>query len=186
MGMRHAHGHGVIHRDLKPCTILLDENWRAKIGDFGLSRPESAEDPMTGDTGTVGYAAPEQLYEDGELTTKTDVFAFGLILYEIITGERVFGEYEPLMTIVKRLRRRQFPAVPEEFGSLMQSLIVRCWAADQRERPSCDAILNEFQEADFRILEAVDAEYLRKSVDDVLQWESEQRLRRTEYLRNRP
>jgi serine/threonine protein kinase len=177
MGMRYAHAQRIMHRDLKPCNILIDEDWGAKIGDFGLSRLESDEGPMTGETGTIGYAAPEQLSDEVGPTTKTDVFSFGLILYEILTGERVFRESEP-MTIVRRLRARQFPTVPEKFGRLMQDLIVRGWAADQRARPSFDQILKEFQGVGFQILPGVDAESLRKSVNDVLKWEHEQKNRK--------
>jgi hypothetical protein len=173
MGMRYVHAHGIMHRDLKPSNILMDENWRAKIADFGLSRHESADGQTSGDTGTIGYAAPEQLDEDVGCTTKTDVFAFGLITYEIITGEKVFGESEPSRNIVRRLRARQFPPVPDSFGTLMQSLIRRCWAADPRTRPSFDEMVKEFQAAGFQVLPGVDGEYLRRSVTDLLEWEGE-------------
>jgi serine/threonine protein kinase len=166
MGMRYVHRQGIIHCDLKPPNILLDENWRAKIGDFGVSRPVSAQGPMTGNAATLGYAAPEQIYEEVAHTTKTDVFAFGLVVYEIVSGDRVFGEFEPSCRILERLRDRRFPAIPASFGNVLQNLIVRCWAADQRARPSFEQILKIFQVEDFRILPGADAEELRKSVDD--------------------
>jgi TPR repeat protein/tRNA A-37 threonylcarbamoyl transferase component Bud32 len=177
LGMRYVHGEQIIHRDLKPSNILMDENWHAKIGDFGVSRPESADGPVTADTGTVGYAAPEQLCENGIHTTKTDVFSFGLILYEIISGKRVFGQGETPMGFLRRLRDRDFPTVPETFGSLMQSLIVRCWAGDQGLRPSFAEILKEIEGVDYEILPGVDAELVKKSVNHVLEWESEQGIR---------
>jgi hypothetical protein len=147
LGMRYVHSQGILHRDLKPSNILLDDNWRAKISDFGVSRPISAEDPPTADTGTIGYAAPEQLVENAPHTTKTDVFTFGLILYEIISGEPVFPTDETTMGFIRRLQSGDFPAIPEEFGSLMMSLIPRCWALSRKLRPSFEDILTEFRSA---------------------------------------
>jgi serine/threonine protein kinase len=172
MGMRYVHAQDILHRDLKPSNILLDKDWRAKISDFGLSRPISADGPPTENTGTVCYAAPEQLSPNSPHTTKTDVFSFGLVLYEIISGAPVFARDEPWMNIVRRLRSRQFPVVLETFGSLMQSLIPRCWSNDPQNRPSFQDILTEFQAADFRILPSVDQDLLKKSVDEVLEWEA--------------
>jgi serine/threonine protein kinase len=174
LGMRYVHGQGIIHRDLKPSNILLDANWHAKIADFGVSRPESAESRMTGDTGTIGYAAPEQLDENGRHTTKTDVFTFGLILYEIIGSYPVFGENESMMRFVERLRERDLPSVPTRFGSFMQSLIVRCWSKDPGQRPSFAEMLKEFEAVDFDILPGVDASAVRESVHRVLEWELEE------------
>jgi serine/threonine protein kinase len=126
---------------------------------------------MTRDTGTIGYAAPEQLEENGRHTTKTDVFTFGLILYEIIAYYPVFGERASLARFVQRLLERDFPSVPDNFGTLMQSLIVRCWSADPRDRPSFAEMMKEFQAANFAILPGVDAAEVRESVNRVLEWE---------------
>jgi hypothetical protein len=174
MGMRYVHSQGVIHRDLKPSNILLDANWRAKISDFGLSGPISGEGAPTGYRGTLGYAAPEQLTGHADHTLGTDVFAFGLILYEIIGGEAVFGRTETQKSIITRLRKRQFPAVPNTFGPLMQNLIPRCCAIDPRSRPSFDSIFTEFQDANFDILPGIDAAYVKRCVEEVLALENQE------------
>jgi serine/threonine protein kinase len=135
-----------------------------------MSRPISADGPPTGDTGTKGYAAPEQLSANAAHTPKTDVFTFGLILYEIIRGEPVF---DPNQTLVRKLRSEQFPAIPDEFGSFMQDLIPRCWAHDPQNRPSFQDIFDEFQTVDFEILPSVNRSFLKQSVSEVLAWEAE-------------
>ncbi|CAN6244965.1 unnamed protein product [Urochloa humidicola] len=83
-----------IHRDLKPSNILLDRDLRAKISDFGLVRPALDKDKVK-IAGTFGYVAPEYANDAGNLTTKVDVFAYGVILMEMITGRGVIDNSFP-------------------------------------------------------------------------------------------
>ncbi|GAB4830300.1 hypothetical protein Ancab_019938 [Ancistrocladus abbreviatus] len=85
-----------IHRDLKPSNILLGEDMRAKVSDFGLVRnaPDGKYSLETRIAGTFGYLAPEYA-STGRVTTKVDVFAFGVVLMEIITGRRALDENLP-------------------------------------------------------------------------------------------
>ncbi|XP_044482544.1 serine/threonine-protein kinase PCRK1-like [Mangifera indica] len=80
----------LIFRDFKTSNVLLDEDYNAKLSDFGLARqgpPEGVGHVSTSVVGTVGYAAPEYV-QTGRLTTKSDVWSFGVVLYELITGRR--------------------------------------------------------------------------------------------------
>lgn len=85
-----------IHRDLKPSNILLGDDMRAKVGDFGLVRlaPEGKGSIETRIAGTFGYLAPEYAVT-GRVTTKVDVFSFGVILMELITGRKALDESQP-------------------------------------------------------------------------------------------
>ncbi|OIT06314.1 PREDICTED: receptor protein kinase TMK1-like [Nicotiana attenuata] len=97
-----------IHRDLKPSNILLGDDMRAKVADFGLVRlaPEGKGSIQTRIAGTFGYLAPEYAVT-GRVTTKVDVFSFGVILMELITGRKALDESQPeeSMHLVSWFRR---------------------------------------------------------------------------------
>ncbi|KAL8247576.1 hypothetical protein R6Q59_008792 [Mikania micrantha] len=87
----------IIFRDFKSSNILLDENWNAKLSDFGLARLGPSDElghVSTAVVGTVGCAAPEYV-QTGRLTYKSDVWSFGIFLYELITGRRPFDRNRP-------------------------------------------------------------------------------------------
>ncbi|KAL4576478.1 hypothetical protein LXL04_012572 [Taraxacum kok-saghyz] len=87
----------IIFRDFKSSNILLDENWNAKLSDFGLARlgpSDGTSHVSTAVVGTVGYAAPEYV-QTGRLTYKSDVWSYGIFLYELITGRRPLDRNKP-------------------------------------------------------------------------------------------
>lgn len=93
-GLLYLHEHcdpKIIHRDVKAANILLDEGFEAVVGDFGLAKLLDHEDThiTTAVRGTVGHIAPEYL-STGQSSDKTDVFGYGILLLELITGERAF------------------------------------------------------------------------------------------------
>ncbi len=106
-GLAHAHTKGVLHLDVKPENILLGKNGEVKLADLGLARAiglDGMRSLLTG-AGTPHYMAPEQVRAGGELDARTDVFAAGVVLYEMLTGEPPIGAFEPLADgIPERLR----------------------------------------------------------------------------------
>jgi serine/threonine-protein kinase TNNI3K len=169
--MRYVHSKGVIHRDLKPSNILISADGRALIGDFGTSRFAGDGSTLTPDCGTIHYSAPELCYERADCTTKVDVYSFGLILFEILTGRPVFDRSLYAMPTLRLILSGARPEVPISCGKFMAGLIRRCWAMDPASRPSFEEIFVEFQEADFQIIDGADTQEIAKAVSGVLTWE---------------
>lgn len=89
-GLAAAHRQGVLHRDLKPANVLIDEDGRVRISDFGIAI-QRTEANLHLRTGTPRYMAPEQRAHGSTLSEQTDIYALGLVLYELLTGSDAFG-----------------------------------------------------------------------------------------------
>ncbi|MDV9202848.1 protein kinase domain-containing protein, partial [Streptomyces sp. Wh19] len=94
-----AHRAGFVHRDMKPENVLIGDDGRVKVADFGLVRAVGTVTNTTGSVlGTVSYLAPEQI-EDGTADTRTDVYACGVVLYEMLTGSKPHGGETPAQVL---------------------------------------------------------------------------------------
>ncbi|KAL2552168.1 putative leucine-rich repeat receptor-like serine/threonine-protein kinase [Forsythia ovata] len=133
----------VIHRDLKSANILLDRAMRAKVADFGLSKEEVFEGQNSGLKGTYGYIDPVYI-STNKFTTKSDIYSFGVILFELITGihpSRNLMEYVNLATLspdgVDEIFDSQIVGTcnPEEVRSLAR-IAHKCLHKTPRKRPS--------------------------------------------------
>jgi hypothetical protein len=134
-GLSAAHDKGVLHRDLKPANIMIDGRGRAKITDFGLA--VAAGEATEGEiSGTPAYMAPEQLSGKGA-SIRTDIYALGLVLYELYTGKKAFegASFQEL----KRKHSDEAPASPSTispgFDPVVERVILRCLEKDPARRP---------------------------------------------------
>ncbi|WP_426320919.1 protein kinase domain-containing protein [Microbacterium sp. E-13] len=140
-GLHVAHQHGVVHRDIKPSNVLLRESprpgweWRAKLGDFGIAYlMDSARVTTPGViVGTMAYVAPEQA-RGVPPAPPADIYAFGLLLIEALTGERPFGDAEGIGTVVARLSSA--PQIPETLHPSWQGLLRGMTAIRPEDRPT--------------------------------------------------
>jgi hypothetical protein len=125
-GLAAAHASGVIHRDLKPANVMIDRRGRVRITDFGLARLGEDAAPAGEIAGTPAYMAPEQLAGIGA-SVRSDLYALGLVLYELFTGQRASA-------------RREAPLVPPrervpELDPAVERAILRCLKVRSDERP---------------------------------------------------
>lgn len=141
-GMSYLHSNKVLHMDLKPSNILLNENLFPIIAGFNLARYfDNFEKRING---TLAYISPEVL-KNHEYTTKNDVYAFSMLLYEIVTGNEPFigvNVYEIVYSVIQGIR----PIIPDSISEQCQDLISRCWSEDPDERPTFEEITNIIKE----------------------------------------
>jgi Protein kinase domain len=136
MGLAAAHERGVLHRDLKPGNVMIDGRGQVRLTDFGLAGFAGGFEGAEVRAGTPAYMAPEQ--QAGlEVTVQSDLYALGLVLYELFTGRRAFPAKSR-----EELRRLQAEATPSKpsshvpgFDPVAEKIILRCLQKDPKDRP---------------------------------------------------
>jgi len=151
--LSYAHAHGVVHRDIKPDNVLLSHG-AAVVTDFGIAKAivasRTAEGPATltqsGTTiGTPAYMAPEQIANDPHIDAKADIYAFGCMAYELLTGHPPFVGQAPQHVLAAHLTETPKPVreLRADTPVSLSSLIARCLAKNAADRPaSADEVLH--------------------------------------------
>ena len=137
-GLAAAHEKGVLHRDLKPANVMLDGQGKVRLTDFGLA---GLAEGLSGDdvrSGTPSYMSPEQL-QGREVTTRSDIYALGLLIYELVTGRRAF-EGKGLAELARK-HRDERPVEPSAIVPDLDPAVERTILALPREGPEAQAPL---------------------------------------------
>ncbi|CAA7410771.1 unnamed protein product [Spirodela intermedia] len=140
-GMNYLHQSNIIHRDLKSANLLMDENEVVKVADFGVARVKAEPGVMTSETGTYRWMAPEVI-EHRPYDQKADVFSFGIVLWELLTGKLPYENLTPLQAAVGVVQKGLRPSIPESTHPRLAALLERCWHQDPSERPEFSEILD--------------------------------------------
>ncbi len=153
--VQHAHQQGVIHRDLKPANILVTRAGEPKILDFGIARLESTETrDLTLETelgrivGTLAYMSPEQIRGDSrQIDTRSDVYALGVVLYELLSGELPIPVHGvPVPVILREIQERRPPSLSQlrsELKGDVSTIVAKALEKDPSQRFSSAAELGE-------------------------------------------
>ena len=131
-GLAAAHAHGILHRDLKPANVLIDEDGLVRITDFGIAITR-ADASLHMQTGTPRYMAPEQRAAGTVLSEQTDVYALGLVLYELLVGPEIFGRVAAAGALPKP--STLVPAIDPQ----LERVVSQALARDPARRPSSAA-----------------------------------------------
>jgi serine/threonine protein kinase len=134
----YAHSHGVIHRDLKPENVMVDPQGRLKVLDFGIACEVQADSEQPGTVmGTVDYMAPEQYTAASTVDERADVYALGMTLYEMLTGQLPWARDTTEFAVMKAKvedeivdPRELYPDIPEDLVEVLMGAL----AADRTER----------------------------------------------------
>jgi len=135
-GLAAAHDQGILHRDLKPANVMIDGRGQVRLTDFGLAGLADAIGQEDVTSGTPGYMAPEQLMGQ-EVTVRSDVYALGLLLYELFTGRPVFTG--TTVDDFRRAHTQSQPSSPSEYveglDPAVERILLHCLEKEPADRP---------------------------------------------------
>lgn len=141
----------ILHRDLKSHNILLDSNRRAKIADFGLSRVKqesrSSTSQQQDSVGTVGWMAPELFKRRAKYVAGSDMYSFGMILWELSTRSLPWEDAHSNQAIIKWVCEGEREDIPPTTPVPIASLIKQCWEPEPSARPSAAQVLRTLEQS---------------------------------------
>src|SRR5580704_4534341 len=158
-GLAHAHRNGIVHRDIKPANILFSADGLPKITDFGISKFREAPDlTKTGRVmGTAGYMAPEQA-QGTDVDSRADIFSFGAVLFEMLTGEKPF-QADSVPTLLYKIVHEQPPqarALRPEVPEALNVLVRKCLEKKRDDRPQRTVEISDRLNGIRRTIESMD------------------------------
>lgn len=153
-GMAYVHGLGLIHRDLKSDNLLIFADKSIKIADFGVARIEVQTEGMTPETGTYRWMAPEMI-QHRPYTQKVDVYSFGIVLWELITGMLPFQNMTAVQAAFAVVNKGVRPIIPGDCLPILGEIMTRCWDANPDVRPPFTEVVTMLENAETEIMTTV-------------------------------
>lgn len=151
-GLNYSHNRKIIHRDIKPANIqILENSFKAKITDFGLVKNENVTSDITQDGsmfGTLGYISPEQLINSKNVDRRTDIFSFGALMYEMLTGKLPFdGDTFPeIIYAILNKNQDSIRALNSEVPENLENIVNKAMEKDMDKRyQSCELIIKDLK-----------------------------------------
>ena len=150
-GLEAAHSRGIVHRDLKPGNILFDSYGNALLSDFGIARLTQGSQTLTGENiiGTPAYMSPEQVQGDKELDGRSDLYALGILFYQMLVGDTPYQATTPAKVMMKHVLEPvpSLAQIKPDLSPLMENWLQRALAKDPDERFSSASEMAEALQA---------------------------------------
>lgn len=138
----------ILHRDLKSHNVLMMHDYRAKLADFGLSKVKSetatqsrGEDTKSKETGTLAWMAPEQFDPKGKVTKATDIYSFGMVLWELATRQLPFSNTQNAQILMLWIMAGKHPDIPKACQPEYRDVIETCWKQKPDERATAKLLV---------------------------------------------
>eukprot|EP00249_Psilotum_nudum_P001642 c14259_g1_i1 orf=466-2823(+) len=144
-GMAYLHSQGIVHRDLKSQNLLLSHDLQAKVADFGVSCFESQLGKVTGARGTYRWMAPEMVQEK-PYSRKVDVYSFGIVLWELLTGLVPFSEMTAVQAAIAVAQKDERPPLWPNCPLSLSKLMQNCWSTDPNKRPEFSEVQKHLEQ----------------------------------------
>ncbi|KAL6967721.1 hypothetical protein U1Q18_033530 [Sarracenia purpurea var. burkii] len=145
-GIKFINDHGVAYRDLNTQKILLDRHGNACLGDMGIvTACKSVGEAMEYETDGYRWLAPEIIAGDPESVTETwmsNVYSFGMVIWEMVTGEAAYSSYSPVQAAVGIAACGLRPEIPKDCPQILRALMMKCWNNNPSKRPQLSEILS--------------------------------------------
>lgn len=146
-GLAYLHSRNIIHRDLKAMNCLVDNKLTVKLSDFGLSKVKAHSGSTGGSTGggpvgTLLWMAPELFESDtAKCTPATDIYALGMVLWEIASRKLPYESIGNMGAIIKKVLTGGREVIPSDCPSVLKQMIETCWSQNSSKRPTCDELI---------------------------------------------
>lgn len=150
-GLAYLHSQNILHRDLKSLNVLLDQNYNAKITDFGLAKIKlettSTSTVSTQSTGTTRWLAPELLKRNGKPSFQSDIYAAGMVLWELASRKIPFSDANNEQVIVSWIKDGEQESIPDDCSEKFSTIIKNCWELVPEKRPSAEQLVAGLEQA---------------------------------------
>ncbi len=147
--LNYLHSRNTLHRDLKSANILVNESGRAMISDFGLSKAENVKSIQKHSEG-VAWQAPECFQHPFTYTAKADVYSFGMLMWEIMTGKKPYQQYKGFrrdIDIIAHVKKGSAEDIGNEIPECYADIIRACWNSNPTKRPEMSVVIEKLEEA---------------------------------------
>jgi serine/threonine protein kinase len=162
-GLACLHRQHILHRDLKPSNVMFDEDGNALIGDFGSARVIELGITQNQAAQTTFYCAPE-LHDDSDPSEASDVWSWGLTIFEMLAGKPAFDPQMRLRPLLNRIASNERPPIPKEASPVLKEVLEQCWDKDPTKRPTAAEICVKFADAEWLLVEGAVAKEVKAHV----------------------